>query len=94
MSYRVEYGSDAVPKGHPPRGRFRLVALAAVCFLLFLFCVNTFYPRGREVMVQLFLAGGGEELISAVSNLSQELEQGLPLSAAVQTFCRELAGGY
>ena len=45
-------------------------------------------------MIQLFLAGGGEELLRAVSNLSQGLEQGEALSSAVQTFCRELAGGY
>ena len=93
MSYRVEYASWAVAKGQPPRRKLRLAGLVFVFFILFCITVNVCYPRGREVMLDLFLAGGGEELLTAVSNFSQDLGDGLPLSTAVQTFCREITGG-
>ena len=93
MSYRVEYASCAVPKVQPPRRKLRLAGLVFAFFVLFCITLNICYPRGREVMMELFLAGGGEELLAAVSNFSQGLGDGLPLSTAVQTFCREITGG-
>ena len=93
MAYRVEYPAPGKPMGQPPKRSRLLFLFASVSFLLFLTALNLYYPRGREVMLRLFLAAGGEAILTAVGNFTQGLEQGMGLGDAVQAFCRELTFG-
>lgn len=90
MSYRVEYPCNMMSKRRQKKTGLRLPLLISLFFILFLLVLNVYYPHGQQVMRQVFLAGGGEELICAVQNFTDSLAAGGGLSQAVQTFCREL----
>ena len=90
MSYRVEYPCNMIPKRRPKKPGLRLPLLTCLFFLLFLLVLNACYPHGQQVMRRVFLAGGGEALVSAVHTFADSIEQGTGIPQAVQAFCRDL----
>jgi len=90
MPYRVEYSWDTKWERQDEGWGMRLVVFTAAFFMLFLVLVNTYWQEGREVLLKLVFPGDTEAAMSAVSGFTANLEQGIPLKAAAEAFCREL----
>lgn len=89
MGYHISYRS--IHKKHVKKGcSLRLPLLILVCFLLFLFLVQTQWPDGAEVLRNVFSFHGDAVAVSALNDFAEELRQGEPLLAAFSQFCRKL----
>lgn len=86
MGYRVDYRPIKKIRGAEKR-RSGYPAMAALLFLLFLFLVNGFWPRGAEVTKRLLIPGDPEITTAALGNLATDLRAGTSLSGAVENFC-------
>jgi len=86
MSYRVEYQ----PAGQAKKGGSRLIALTALCLLLFLLLLNGFWPRGAQVLREWVLPGDAAVTAAALEELAVELKSGEPISGALEDFCRRV----
>ncbi len=86
MSYRVEYQ----PVKQRKKGGSRLIALTALCLLLFLLLVNGFWPRGTQVLREWVLPGDAAVTAAALEELAVELKSGEPISGALESFCRRI----
>lgn len=86
MSYRIQYPS---PYAAPckKQSKIRLPLLTVLCFLLFLFLVNTFWPRGAEYMGEKMAALRQSAAVMALDRLAEDLFRGEPLSTAFSEFC-------
>ena len=89
MGYRVDYG----PVKQERKGRSsisRVLMLTAVCLLVFLLLVNSFCPRGAEVLRSFLLPGDAAVTAAALEELSAELQNGEDISSALESFCRKI----
>ena len=89
MGYRIHYRSGE-KKDRKLRSYSRLMVLIAVCFLIFLFLVEGFWPEGAERMKKMSLLS--EEIIpvSAFHDLENGLRQGESLIKLWTAFCRNI----
>lgn len=85
MSYRIIYGSLHKKKGNPA-AKIRLPALTALCFLLFLFFVNTFWPEGSAYLDGILAGRSVSASVIAFDRFAKELHHGEPLAEAISTF--------
>lgn len=87
MGYRVDYQPikkvRRLEKQHAV-----LPALTALCFALFILLVTLFWDRGAEVFWNLVFSGDVAVTANALEAFAQELEAGIELRAALETFCR------
>lgn len=92
MGYRVEY--EAMWKiGKRTSGeKQRIPGLTAAFLLAFVLLVNGFWPRGREVLREILWPGDTAVTAAALETFAQELREGEPVGAAVESFCREIIG--
>ena len=89
MGYRVDYGPRN--PGHKGKSSFsRVLVLTAVCLLVFLLLVNSFCPRGAEVLRSFLLPGDAAVTAAALEELSAELQNGEEISSALESFCRKI----
>ena len=65
----------------------RLLLMTALCFLLFLFLVNTFWPRGAAYIAEKMAALRQSAAVMALDRLAEDLFRGEPLAAAFSEFC-------
>ena len=85
MSYRINYGSAHRKKGNPI-AKFRLPALTALCFLAFLFLVNTFWPEGSDYLGEILAGQNTSASVVALERFAEELHHGEPLAEAFSAF--------
>ena len=85
MSYRINYGSSHKKKGSPA-GKIRLPALTALCFLVFLFLVNCFWPEGSAYLDGILASSRASASVMALDRFAEELCQGEPLVEAFFAF--------
>lgn len=89
MGYRIEYQRDQ-------KGTFRIKnytripVLTILCFFLFLFLVNAFWPDGAALLQKTRLYSKGIIALSALNDLANELHYGEPLVTAFSDFCGKL----
>ena len=89
MGYRVDYGpGNSEHKGN--NSLSRVLVLTAVCLLVFLLLVNSFWPRGAEVLRSFLLPGDAAVTAAALEELSAELQNGEDISSALESFCRKI----
>lgn len=89
MGYRVEYE----PMGKVKKWeKGKLSMLTAAFLLAFLLFVNGFWPRGREVLRQIFWPGDGMVTAAALDAFAEELRSGESVGTAVESFCRCVIG--
>ena len=89
MGYRVDYG----PVKQERKGRSsisRVLMLTAVCLLVFLLLVNSFWPRGAQVLRSFLLPGDAAVTAAALEDLSAALRNGEEISSALENFCRKV----
>ena len=63
-------------------------ALTALFFLLFLFLVNSRWPRGKAFLEKLTFSGDRAVTAAALEDLSRDLRQGEDLTDALEAFCK------
>ena len=68
----------------------RVLLLTAVCLLVFLLLVNSFWPKGAEVLRSFLLPGDAAVTVAALEDLSAELRNGEDISSALESFCRKV----
>ena len=85
MSYRINYGSSHKKKGSPT-AKIRLPALTALCFLVFLFLVNTLWPEGSAYLAGFLENRGASASVMALDRFTEELHHGEPLAEAFSAF--------
>ena len=86
MSYRIQYPSPHAAKSIRQR-KIRLPLLTVLCFLLFLFLVNTFWPQGAAYMAEKMAVLRRSAAVMALDRLAEDLLRGEPLAAAFSEFC-------
>ena len=85
MSYRINYGSSHKKKGSPA-AKIRLPALTALCFLVFLFLVNAFWPEGSAYLDGILESSRVSASVMALDRFAEELYHGEPLAEAFSAF--------
>ena len=85
MSYRINYGSSHRKKGNPVT-KFRLPALTAFSFALFLILVNTFWPEGSAYLDSILESSRASTSVMALDRFAEELHHGEPLAQAFSAF--------
>ena len=85
MSYRINYGSSNRKNGNSVT-KFRLSALTALCFLAFLFLVNTFWPEGSDYLGEILAGQNTSASVVALERFAEELHHGEPLVEAFSKF--------
>lgn len=87
MGYRIEYEPSYGPgKRRTPK----LAVLTALCMLLFLLLVNTFWIQGKQALRELLLPGDAAVTASALEDLARDLREGENLSFALGSFCKKV----
>lgn len=87
MGYRVEYQPIRKIRNAEKR-RSMAPALTGLCLLLFVFLVNSMWPRGAEVLRGLVFSGDTAVTAAALEEFAVELGAGEELSSAFVSFCR------
>lgn len=86
MGYRVDY--RPVKKIRYAENRYsRVLGLTALFFLLFLLLINFFWTDGAAVLREVFIPGDTATTVSALRNLTADLQEGISFPAAVEAFC-------
>lgn len=90
MGYRVDYE----PANRAFRGgrqqSLRVPMMTAVFFLLFLFCVVTFWSRGADTLLTVLFPGNVDTTWKALEAFADNLKTGEPASSAFASFCRDI----
>lgn len=89
MGYHIEY-QTAQKKCSYKSFPLRLPALIILCFLLFLFLVNTIWNDGAAWMQKNVFRAGSAIAVSALDDLADELGYGEMVMSAFSDFCRKL----
>lgn len=90
MAYRIVYGPD-IPAQYRKRARsHRLQVMIAVCLLIFALLVKQFFPAGADKLQQLLLPGVQTTTQLALSELMNDIQEGITLGDAFTVFCREI----
>lgn len=89
MGYRVDYQPIKKVRGAEKR-KTRVPALIAMCLLLFVFLVNSLWPRGAEVLRGVIFPGDTAVTVSALEDFAVQLKAGEELPSAFKTFCRKM----
>lgn len=92
MGYQVEYEPTGKVHRQDDKKQGNLPALTAAFLLAFLLLVNGFWPRGREVLCEIFFPGDAAVTAAALDTFAQELRDGKPVGTAVESFCRCVIG--
>lgn len=87
MGYRIEYEPSYGPR---KRRTPKLAVLTALCMLLFLLLVNTFWIQGKQALRELLLPGDAAVTASALEDLARDLREGEKLSFALESFCKKV----
>lgn len=87
MGYRIEYEPSYGPR---KRRTPKLAVLTALCMLLFLLLVNTFWIQGKQALRELLLPGDAAVTASALEDLVRDLREGEKLSFALESFCKKV----
>lgn len=82
MGYRIDYGAVKKVRGLEKRTS-RVGALAGLFFLAFLLIVCSVWPRGTEVLREVFLPD-----TQALEVFAQQLRWGESFGDAAESFCR------
>lgn len=90
MSYRVEYFWDRDLRPAPVRRGIRPVLFMLIFFGVFLVSVSAWWQQGREVLMQLLFPGDRGAVVAAFSDLTRQLDQGIPLLEAAESICNGL----
>ena len=85
MSYRINYGSSHRVKGNNA-AKIRLPALTALCFLLFLFLVHTFWPEGWACIDGILAGRRASASVMALDRFAEELHHGEPMTKVFSDF--------
>lgn len=85
VAYSIVYGMTENPQNSS--SKLRRFALTAGMFLLFLWCVSSFWPEGSELLKVLLVPGDSETTIQAAEVFAQELSSGFSLADASKNFC-------
>ena len=89
MGYRIEYSEKPMVSDFRSFKSRRLL-FSAVFFTLFLILCRTCWPAGWHLIRRTFVPGNPDVTLSAVNAFLQELRWGIPLSDAVETFCKTI----
>ena len=84
MPYSIVYGMEKEQK-HSRKSRRRIV-LTASMFLIFLWCVISYWKDGREVLKLLLIPGDAGSMIHAAEVFAQELSSGFSVVDALENF--------
>ena len=84
MGYRIVYGRDPVCR--PTVGTGRLRAMTAAAMLVFVALVRCAWPEGREILQEFLIPKEG--MVTAFSNMVDQVDNGQGFSEAVTAFCR------
>ncbi len=87
MGYRIEYGAKIRKKLLKNKPNFRLYALTAGCFLLFVLFAHLVWPDRLATLRVILLPES-----SAIAVLVESLQEGTPISKAVDVFCQQVIG--
>ena len=92
MGYRVEYGPVKKVRGMEKRVSGG-ASLIAVCLLLFLVLVSSFWPAGKEMLRKLIFPGDPVVTAAALEDLTESLRSGEDLSDSMAAFCIQVLEG-
>ena len=81
MAYKIRYNAENTTN-HP----FRIQILTTAILFISLMFVNAFWAQGREV-IQEYLLPQNVYSYTAAQELVTNMEEGMPLFEAIQTFC-------
>ena len=82
MAYKIRYDAENTTNHHP----FRIQILTTAILFISLMFVNAFWAQGREV-IQKYLLPQNVYSYTAAQDLVTNMEEGMPLFEAIQTFC-------
>lgn len=93
MGYRIQYEYSAVKKSlneQTTRYKSFLYVIACLCVC----CVIAFAAmRYRNMIWNLMLPGDPEITRNALSMLSENIREGMPVKEAIEVFCKEILYG-
>ena len=93
MGYQIAYGAALVKTHIPERRKIRIsIKSAGIFFAVFLILI-VFFLGSREAVQDFLLPGNSQITKAALSKLVTELQEGEPLSASFDAFCREIVDG-
>ena len=89
MSYRIVYEPEkCVQQSFKESSSGRI--LTALCFLIFVWLVQSLWPEGREVLTKYLLPGEPALAQAAFSVLLDNLRHGMGMVESLTVFCREI----
>ena len=88
MSYRIDYSISGNLKRTTAKKKPWTLTLTLL--LVFLFLVNSCWPRGQAVLQQLLWPGDPETTQHALESFVTQLRYGEPLTDAIELFCLEI----
>lgn len=91
MSYKIDYQPTRKVRGLEKRTAPRS-ALTALFFLVFLVLTLSLWPKGAETVRALVIPGDAAVTVAALENLAVDLRAGERVQAALEGFCRQVAG--
>ena len=89
MGYRVDYSPVRKVRNAEKR-TLRLPALTMLFFLLFVFLVLSFWPRGSVLLREILIPGDPDITVQALEAFARNLRSGEELSGALEVFCRTI----
>ena len=89
MGYRIDYLPIRKVRNLEKRTS-GIPALTALFFLLFVFLVFSFWPRGAALLREILIPGDPDVTVAALETFARELNRGENLSSAFEAFCRQV----
>ena len=89
MSYSIHYGPEKPKFGQRKKGYAGLIGavlIIMVCAAVIGFAI----PQQTKQFVQALFPWTRSEVVSALKEFREDIREGLPVSDAITTFCREI----
>ena len=90
MSYRIEYGPEVPTCYRKKRRTGRLQTMTAVCLLLFVLLVRSFFPAGTKKLRQILLPDAPSVVQTAYTEFVSAMRGGQSVGDAFTVFCQHV----
>lgn len=90
MGYCMVYDSDKKQRESRSGSGTRILLMTIGFLMAFVMTVNRLWPAGRTLLQNVLLPGDSEVSGQALSELTENLREGLSVAEAVEAFCRDI----